>query len=286
MLFNMAVADSYAIAFEFVDHSEDRPNNLATFHQHPTYVELPAGSYTDDTQRAIANALTILIDQDPFNPAAYVRRYQSVYAADPRQGYSRRYQKFLEENIQTSPARFMTLLHRRSTNGALMGVAPLGFLPSVGEVKLATTIQVITTHHPAASPWAQAIALAAHFLLRGGSRSDLLSYLGEHVDWADDIQFSRLTSDHGDKVSMSADDTASAIITELMKHDRQSEILRSCVARGGDTDSVAAGAIALASCTNEIACDLPPALTEAFANRKTRLELKALDRKLRDHFLI
>ena len=285
MIFEMALADAYGVGFEFVDHSADRPNDLSVFHKHPAYQALPAGCYTDDTQRAIANAEVILGSGDIFNPATYTAQYQAIYKADPREGYSRRYQKYLTANLGTEPAVFMMAIRRRPTNGALMGVAPLGFLPTPGAVKLATAVQVITTHHGAATPWAEAIALSAHFLLRGGTRADLMAFLKDTVDWADDTQFPRLLNDTGAPVTMQAHDTASAIIAELLRNDQQSAILKACIERGGDTDSVAAGAIALAACSSEIEADLPGALQEGFEDPKQRSNLRNIDALLVRRFI-
>ena len=110
MLLQMALADSYSIAFEFVEDSADRPNTLTEFYQHPKYKDMKPGCYTDDTQRALANALMVLeygkyqnnrTHAALFNPIAYVTAYQNIFRQDPRPGYSRRFEAFLKENLDT-----------------------------------------------------------------------------------------------------------------------------------------------------------------------------------------
>ena len=94
MIYEMAVADAYAIAFEFVPDTPDRPNDLKTFHQHPKYIELAPGQYTDDTQRSIGNA-NVLLSGEWWNMMAYANEYVSQFKLDPREGYSRGFQKLL-----------------------------------------------------------------------------------------------------------------------------------------------------------------------------------------------
>jgi ADP-ribosyl-[dinitrogen reductase] hydrolase len=66
-----------------------------------------------------------------------------------------------------------------------------------------------------------------------------------------------------------------------MKGDRLSEILRESVAFGGDVDTVAAIALAAASCSSEIEADLPEVLISGLENEAYgRDYLIELDRQL------
>jgi hypothetical protein len=50
--------------------------------------------YTDDTQRTVANVLAIL--ERDISPENLAKHYVGVFKRDPRKGYARGYQAFLE----------------------------------------------------------------------------------------------------------------------------------------------------------------------------------------------
>src|SRR5690606_9982456 len=102
MLFEMAIADAYAVAFEFAE-DEAPANDLLSYHRNPAFAELEPARFTDDTHRAIANAEVILGGDGIFDPETYVRQYQEIYRRDPRYGYSRRYHAYLKANLDTPP---------------------------------------------------------------------------------------------------------------------------------------------------------------------------------------
>ena len=67
-------------------------NDLSRFVQHPKYVELSPGQYTDDTQRSIANAVVIVENKphhfkntNAFNMYSYAEAYLQVYWRDARE---------------------------------------------------------------------------------------------------------------------------------------------------------------------------------------------------------
>jgi hypothetical protein len=57
-----------------------------------------------------------------------------------------------------------------------------------------------------------------------------------------------------------------AAMTAIAKNDYMSGLLKDCVAFGGDIDTVAAIAMAVGSCSEEIEQDLPPHLFERLEN--------------------
>jgi ADP-ribosylglycohydrolase len=72
-----------------------------------------------------------------------------------------------------------------------------------------------------------------------------------------------------------------AAITSLMKNDSLAAILKSSIAWGGDTDTVATIALAAGSCCDEIKQDLPDNLLHKLENSQYgHSYLSDLDKKL------
>jgi len=289
MLFESAIGDAYGLGWEFADGptAQHADNDLSAFRVNPRYPEYPAGRYTDDTLRSIANARVVL---DPraewFDPAAYARSYQRIHAEDGRQGWSRGFQEQLEKHRDASPMQFMLGLRRRATNGAVMGVAPLGFLPDENAVRLAATAQCISTHSGAAASSAQAVALAAHYLLHDkGPMHGLEDYLEREVDWASRDECARILCKGSAAVPVPAMPAwtiaagAIFILTDGL-FTGMADRLKFAIERGGDTDSLGAVTMALCSCTPSIPDDLPSSLADAIEDDAGRAMLRELDRRL------
>lgn len=293
MLVEMAVADAYAIPFEFVDHTPDRENDLSQFYQHPTYAELNPGQFTDDTQRALGNIQVLMGDYaDKFSAWQYAAKYLDVYKYDPREGYSRRYQAFLDS--QESALGFGRHVKRQAvSNGSLMGVAPLGFIGNINELKLAATVQAITTHHPNTAIYAQIVALAAHYFIHDvGPRVGVRNFVLMTADWQDNsddqYRFRYLIDNVGSKkTTIKAASIAAYVIYALDTFDTLSEIMLDAVQRGGDTDSAAASAVAVASCCPYIENDIPQHLIDGLEpNGEFKADrLREIEQRLRERYL-
>lgn len=271
MLVEMAVADAYAIGWEFARKQQKAPIDFSQFVQHPTYAELSPGQYTDDTQRAIANCMVMTnhFPSDLFNPLSYAEAYLEAYRRDPREGYSRGYQTFLK-NVSDADDFLMNINRTKQSNGSVMGVAPLGLLPSMDMIKLASTIQAISTHHPVTAVHAQIIALSVHYFTAGlGTKDCLQGWLMNNVDWVDGTddayRWSYLVDSHdkGLGTSIKASSISSYMVYALTAFDSMTHMIHDAIDRGGDTDSAAAVAIAVASCSDEIVNDLPQHLIDA-----------------------
>ena len=291
MLIETAIGDAYAIAWEFAP-GQRGANDLATYHQNPKYPEFPAGHYSDDTMRSLANAEVVLGPEAGwFDPASYVDQYQKAHAADPRLGWSKGFQAYLDQHRDSTPRQFMLNLRRRATNGALMGVAPLGYLPDENTIRLATAAQVMATHSGAAISSAQTIALSAHYLLnRKGPIADLPGYLEHTVDWADRDEKARILCQHGaamPQARMPAWTIAAGAVFILTDTgftglaDRLSWIVDLAKTYDCDADSLAAVTMALCSCSTEIVQDLPDALMAGLETPAKRAEIASVEDALR-----
>lgn len=290
MLLEMAIADAYGIAFEFCPNTPDRPNDLSRFYQHPTYTALKPGQYTDDTQRALANVYCMINDEQ-YDAAKYAGYYLGVLKNDPRDGYSRGYQTFLETTPDVE-AFIRTIQRTKPSNGSLMGVAPLGYLKSSGEVRLAATIQAATTHIHETIPFAQAVALSAHFFINKiGPKTELANYLEDAVEWGMAESCGRYMgrdSEHHNLVQetqVTAKSTFYGMMRGLKAFDNLADIMKWAVDCGGDTDSLAATTVAVASCSDEFENNIPQALIDGLEDGEYgRQHLKIMDAVLKTSF--
>ncbi len=297
MLIECALADAYCIPFEFVENTPDRPNDLMTYHKHPTYDDLIVGQYTDDTQRTLANASAMLYGDNLFSPLTYARSYLETFASDPRAGYSRRYEAFLRESVaaKLSPQQFCLKLVRKPTNGAVMGAAVLGYLPTPEEVMLAAAAQAISTHSYATIPYAQIVALSAHYFLhaKNAEKRCLIDYLYIHLHESSKAIKELLNAPETenppiDKISMGASSAVKLMLWAIPRYNKLSDLMKLAVDIGGDTDSAAAIMVAVASCSPEYEFDIAESLIqnlEPHTNGASRYRLFQMEDILRLKYL-
>lgn len=278
MLLEMAIGDAYGIGFEFVKDNK-HPNDLANFYQHPKYHNLVPGQYTDDTQRSLANMM-VITNKDFLNQFDYAQAYIDEFKASPRDGYSRNFQALIE-----SCDNGFHLLDRvsptKSSNGSIMGAAPIGYLEEISNVKRAAAIQAMVTHSYETVPYAQMIALAAHYVLYDlGARNDLLEFINDQLDeqyfivdgrhplkntFSSIFKYSQY-EDLFESCDMSAAKTAYHSLYAILAYDNLADMLMHCVNVGGDTDSLGAIAMAIGSSSKEVENNLPKNLYDKLEN--------------------
>ncbi|WP_336962070.1 ADP-ribosylglycohydrolase family protein [Acinetobacter pittii] len=249
MLTEIAIADAYGAGFEFC--SEDKIislNNLELYSKHELYNIL--GKYTDDTQMSIAIVEFILSDQE-WNKENIALKFIECFKRDVRLGYSEGFFNLLSK-VESSKELLELIIPTSERNGAAMRSVPIGFLKKKEDVIALAKLQAQVTHDsPIGIQSSCAVALAAHFgTHQKGSIRDLESFLVSE-------QYGNWNYNWKDRVSLNAYDTVSAALTCLLKHSCLSELLKSCINLGGDTDSVAAIAVGLATCFIEYKKDLP-----------------------------
>lgn len=264
MLLEIAVADAYGIAFEFVKDPAQHGlrNDLATFQQNPKYDTLLPSLHTDDTQRSLAVANWIT-DGDYFAPESFISYLKIEFENYPRAGYSKGFQALMEEDLSAIEM-MRRITTKADSNGSIMGVLPCGYLHDPVDVRLAATIQAITTHSHATVPYAQGLAMAAHYFIHGlGPRSDLLEFLKAECEG--DLGENIPETPSGFK-GMRAKETAETVLSLVLDTDSLSQMLYRAVELRGDTDSVAALAVGLGSVCDEIDNDLPQVLIDGVEN--------------------
>jgi ADP-ribosylglycohydrolase len=275
MLLELAVGDAYGAGFEYAPDSLVRTHNTALYYlQHPRHRGTRPGMYTDDTQMSLAVA-EALVSGERWSPLNLARRFVDGFHRDPREGYSRHFYFFLQE-VHTGEE-FLTRIHPDSDkSGAAMRAAPLGVLPTVGQVIDRCRVQAALTHNtPDGIHAALAAALMSHYFLYDlGPAAGLGAFLEGQVPGAWSVPWEGKV---GSKGWMSV----RAAITAVVRNRRLSGLLMDCVAFTGDVDTVASIALAAASCSKEYEKDLPPTLVDTLENgRYGRDYITALDRRL------
>jgi len=259
MLLELAIGDAYGAGFEYADSEVvQRYNDLSRYVQHPRY-QIKPGCYTDDTQMSLAIAET-LVAGEPWTPEVLAHHFVTAFKRDQREGYAGKFYQFLLQ-VQDGQQFLKNIIGTSDKSGAAMRTAPLGVLPTIEQVIEATTIQAAITHNtPDGINAAIAAALMSHYLIyQLGEKRELGKFLDIHVsgEWSKPWRGA---------VRSKGWMSVKAAITAVIRNDSLSELLKDCIAFTGDVDTVAAIALAAASCSDEITQDLPEHLVEGLEN--------------------
>ena len=248
MLTFMGEGDAYGAAFEFLEVEDFHPNTGDRYYQHP-HIPLGNGRYTDDTQMAIAVVEAMLSSPKLRRQPDYAKFFFNAYKRDPRAGYGSGFRTVLDKALNVKQMKAM-LLTNSERSGAVMRAPPIGGFADFRDVIEQARLQAIITHDtPKAVECAQAVALAFNYLYHNkGARSQTRAYLNHNVpdttiDW---------TTPYHKWATVLAEDCALRALTVWEESKTTTEILTNSVKMGGDTDTVAAIAMALAWADGEI----------------------------------
>jgi ADP-ribosylglycohydrolase len=278
MLVELAVGDAYGAGFEYAPYETVRRHNTAAYYTKHQKHNIPAGCYTDDTQMTLA-LVELLLSGERWNAQNVAERFVQAFHRDPREGYAGRFYDFLQ-TIRTGEELLDRIDPASDKSGAAMRAAPLGFLPTIGEVVEKCKVQAAVTHNTVDGINAALVAalMTHYFLYNLGPKHRLPVFLQSQVDgqwrvpWVGKV---------GGKGWMSV----RAALTALVRNTRLSDLLRDCIAFTGDVDTVATIALATASVCPEYEQDLPASLVQNLENGAYgRDYLAGLDRRLFDHF--
>ncbi len=260
MLLELAIGDAYGAGFEYAESDfVSLYNNLSQYVQHPRH-QIRPGCYTDDTQMSIAIAETLL-ERQPWTREVLASKFVTAFKRDKREGYARKFYQFLQE-IEDGRQFLAEIQGTSDKSGGAMRAAPIGILPTVEQVIEAATIQAAITHNsPDGIAAAVATALMSHyFIYRLGVKRKLGKFIEGYVSghkWSELWQ---------GEVRSKGWMSVRAAITAIMRNDSLSTLLQDCIAYTGDVDTVAAIALATASCSDEIEQDIPPHLIDTLEN--------------------
>ena len=243
MLLECAIGDAYGAGFEYNDEALPK-NNLTCYIQHGKHKGIRPGMYTDDTQMSIAIAECI-VSGDEWTPKNIVKHFLTAFLRDPRDGYARRFQDFLEAKENQTPEGFLANIKPESEkSGAAMRVGPVGlFAKDIAQCKEMATIQAEITHKTKKGvDAAVASALMGWFLHNTiEHKQHLPGYMNGHVpgyNWREPWR---------GKVGVEGIACVHAALTAIVEFHNQADMLKWIVNLRGDVDTVAAIALSAAS---------------------------------------
>lgn len=290
MLLYIAIGDAVAAATEFVkphEHPQLIANTLRLdgYYQHPTHLKLKPGMYTDDTQMSIGVVEVLLTPSGHLpNALEFAYAWTNAFHRDPRDGYARGFQAFLESH-KTGETFLRDIRPDSDKNGACMRAVPIGAIGKKLDVLDVAKSQAKVTHNtPIGIFSAQIIALMSHFALHTNYPfRDMHTYLemllGRHMRT---LNIDLRLRWHG-PVKSPATNTVHAVFDLLTHCSTLSEVLRGAIQFGGDTDSVASIALGIAS--TRMPNDLPQILFDTLENGPYgRDYLKTLGAQLMDAY--
>lgn len=253
MLIETAIGDAYGAGFEYVSERIVREHkDLSGYVAHPKHDVAP-GRYTDDTQMSIAVAEAIL-SGERWQAATLAARFVGAFKRDQRSGYAQGFYAFLS-SVADGDEFLARIRPDSDKSGAAMRAGPVGLFPTVGEVVDRCTVQARLTHDtPDGINAAVAAALLVHYFAYDlGAKAGVGAFLEAAVpgQWA---------SAWAGKVKEKGWMSVRAAVTAVVRNARMSDLLRDCVAFGGDVDTVATIALGAASLCTEVEQDLPAAL--------------------------
>ncbi len=255
MLIEKAIGDAYGACFEYMPADfVQQHNTLTGYPQHPV-LNISPGKYTDDTQMALA-LTEVLVSEKPWTPSVLADQILECFKRDPREGYtSGLYQLFQE--VDSGKQLLSRIVATSDSSGAAMRSAPLGIISTMDEVMEKAKIQARLTHNTEMGiKSAQAVALAAHYMFYGvGPKAKLGQFLEEKLLYEWDEPWTGVV---GRKCWMSV----RAAVTAIKNSQTMSELLKESVSFTGDTDTVAAIALAIGAHCEEIKQDLPKPLID------------------------
>lgn len=274
VLVELAVGDAYGAGFEFRNPLYVRAFNRLDRHRRPALTVARPGRYTDDTQMTIA-VTEALLSGGAWSPELVATHFVEAFKRDPRGGYAPRFGRFLR-SVEDGDEFLARIRPDSDRSGAAMRAGPIGVLPDVGEVLDRAEVQARVTHDtPGGVASAQAAALMVHyFAYRIGAPDALAAFIADHVpgEW---------TRPWKGRVSMSGVECVRAAVTAVSTHRTLADLLRGCVAYGGDVDTVATIALAAASWSADYDHDLPVVLIDGLeAGTYGRAFLVNLDQQL------
>ena len=272
MLLRIAQGDAYCHGVEYVKDPAIVADALKfeRYVKHPTH-SLDAGQYTDDTQMSIAVAGVLLTEKDRHLAkvpstvremddlrVAFVESFIDCFRRDPRDGYARGFQAFLESVVDARD--FLRRINPDSDkNGAAMRSVPLGVLPTTALVEYAAGEQAKITHHTSGGVGSSMLtALLSHFALyHDAPLSEGREFLRAHFHMREDEEDIAPWPGGpvaGPGVGMK---TFRAVMTLVSTETSLIGVAHKAIEWGGDVDSVLSIAWGIAS-TRMQGDDLPP----------------------------
>ena len=205
--------------------------------------------------------------------------FRSCFKRDPRDGYARGFQSFLEK-VKDGTQFLAEIIPTSDRSGAAMRASCIGLYKDVSQVLDRSIIQAKITHNTYnGTTAAQASSLLTHYLFNGETPNTIGDYLNTT------LPFNDWNQDWVGRVSVKGIPCVRAAITAVKRNTKLSALLKECIAFSGDTDTVATIAMSAASCSPHYEKDLPDSLVVGLENESYGSKyLLGLDEQLLSKF--
>jgi len=236
--------------------------------------------YTDDTQMAMAIA-ELLLEKQEWTKLDVANKFVEAFRRDVRKGYARRFYQLLKD-VKSGEELLMRIIPKSERNGAAMRAYPLGILSSGTEILEKARLQASITHNTSKGILsAQAISLISHYFIHRIAKK------AELVDYLSDMQRHNWIGNWKCKVAIDGIQTVEAVLTVLINENTLKDVLKASVDFGGDVDTVASIALAIASTSDMFEKNLPKFLFDELENfTYGRDYLTNLDRRFKETYSI
>jgi ADP-ribosylglycohydrolase len=266
-LTGLAIGDALGMPFETESPLATRLASWNGEYQSSTYHRLRPGQFTDDTQMSLALAETIL-ENKFYEPSVAAKKYLAWFTSGDCRGIGTSTRQAMS-NLAQGKTWEASGIEQAQGNGTAMRAAPIGAHQNRGAERLRASAHWaridagITHNSDEAREGSAAMAVATSHLCAGGKKDSLLTTVLQHVqksrvrsaledvyrairrgDSIGDFLKTRewLLSGVGPHVVQSVP----AAFTMFLYSENFEDTVRNAIRMGGDTDSVAAMAGALA----------------------------------------
>ncbi len=212
----------------------------------------PSMRMTDDSMLTIAVA-KVLMKHYPINYSEeslksiqedLAKEFIDTFFSKPHAGYGNLFWNWCytsKKNNKIAPA------YNSFGNGSAMRISPVSWVAdSVEHLKLLTkTVTEITHNHPEGLKGAEAIALAIYMALHGKNKEEIKEVMiKDYYPEIAYLNFRELVRDY--KFNSSCQGSVPQAIYAFLISNSLEDTIRTCIAIGGDTDTIAAMAGAIA----------------------------------------
>ncbi len=207
---------------------------------------------TDDSMLTIAMA-KVLMRHYPINYSKeslksiqedLAKEFVETYFSKPHAGYGHLFRQWCiasKEKNQVAPA------YNSFGNGSAMRISPVAWVAdSVEHLKLLTkTVTEITHNHPEGLKGAEAVSLCIYLALHGKDKEEIKEVmLRDYYPEIANLDFDELVKSY--KFNSSCQGSVPEAIYAFLISNSLEDTIRTCVAIGGDTDTIAAMAGSIA----------------------------------------
>lgn len=199
----------------------------------------PGSKYTDDSVMTLAVAKWLMED-DEHTEEHLIRCMQELGRKYPRAGYGGNFSWWLRQNHPRP--------YESWGNGAGMRVSPVGlYANSLEEVlHLAAVSASVSHNHPEGVKGAQAIASSVYLCKEGKTKEEIKDYVGKSFGYNLNRTIAEIRPTYDFDVSCQG--SVPEAIIAFCEGNTFEEVIRLAISLGGDSDTIACMAGAIAAC--------------------------------------